>query len=68
MKKIISRREMIKVLIAGSGSATALAFLPAEWMKPVIESGVLPAHAQTSIPPTETPILPTETPTGTVTP
>ena len=44
----LSRRELLKVLGAAGGGLTAAAFLPARWLKPVIESGVLPAHAQAS--------------------
>jgi len=42
----LNRRELLKVLAAASGGLTAAAFLPARWLKPVIETGVLPAHAQ----------------------
>ncbi len=40
----LSRREMLKTLAAGSG-ALAAAFLPERWAKPVVQTGVLPAHA-----------------------
>lgn len=46
--KKISRRDAIKVLAAATG-ATFLANIPGKWGKPELASGVLPAHAQTSI-------------------
>jgi len=45
----ISRRDALKIL-AGVASATALATIPDKWTKPGMEVGVLPAHAQTSVP------------------
>ena len=45
----ISRRKALKTAAAAAGGLGAGAFLPARWMKPVVESGVLPAHAQTSL-------------------
>ena len=78
--KKFSRRNALKILAAAAG-ATTLANLPAQWMKPVLRAGVLPAHAQTSgLPtsiatgtptstPTSTPTTtPTSTPTATATP
>ncbi|MCB2179931.1 twin-arginine translocation signal domain-containing protein [bacterium] len=50
----LSRRDALKVLGAAAG-ATALANLPKKWNSPELLSGVLPAHAQTSILPTPTP-------------
>lgn len=43
-----SRREAMKIL-AAAGGATALANLPSKWTKPILDAGVLPAHAQTSV-------------------
>jgi hypothetical protein len=45
--KKLSRRDALKVLGAAAG-ATALANLPSRWTTPVINAGVLPAHAQSS--------------------
>ncbi len=45
---IINRREALKALAAAGGALTAAAFLPGQWAKPLVESGVLPAHAQGS--------------------
>lgn len=44
----LSRRELLKVLAAGSSALAAAAFLPGKWIRPVVSSGVLPAHAQAS--------------------
>ena len=46
-KAILSRREALKTLAAITG-AVALSNLPNQWEKPVVDVGVLPAHAQTS--------------------
>lgn len=61
-----SRRQLLKALIATGGAVTASTLLPGKWSKPVVEVGVLPAHAQVS-PPTSTP-TPTPTPTTRPTP
>lgn len=45
---LVSRRQALKVILAAGGSITAAAFLPEKWLKPVIKTGVLPVHAQTS--------------------
>lgn len=42
-----TRRRLLSVLGSGSGMAL-LAALPHKWAKPVVDSVVLPAHAQTS--------------------
>jgi len=47
-QKKLSRRDAIKLLGAAAG-ATMLANLPSKWSTPELTSGVLPAHAQTSI-------------------
>ncbi len=59
-KRTLSRREALRAVAAATG-AIALANLPEQWISPVIETGVLPAHAQTSPQP---PAAPTETPTA----
>lgn len=48
----VSRRKALKKLILGGG---VLASMPDRWSKPVVESVLLPAHAQAS------PILPLPT-------
>ena len=50
MEKKITRRDLIKALIAGSGGIVAAGFIPDKWLKPVVKSGVLPVHAQASAP------------------
>ncbi len=47
--KNISRRDTIKILTAAIG-AGVLANIPSKWTKPGMEFGVLPAHAQGSVP------------------
>jgi len=42
----LKRRELLKVLTSGGVALAAASFFPAKWLKPVIEAGVLPAHAQ----------------------
>jgi hypothetical protein len=45
----LSRRELLKALTASGGALVASAFLPDEWTSPVVQSGVLPAHAQSTL-------------------
>ncbi len=42
----LNRRDLLKVLAATGGGLAAAAFVPGKWLKPVVEAGVLPAHAQ----------------------
>ena len=51
----LGRRQLLKTLIATGGAVAASALLSSKWVKPIIEAGVLPAHAQGSITPTPTP-------------
>ena len=44
----ISRRKALKTLAVAASGLGAAAFLPAKWLKPVVQSGVLPAHAAAS--------------------
>ena len=48
-QKEISRRELLKALAATTGAVAAASMLPSQWVSPVIEAGVLPAHAQGSV-------------------
>ncbi len=50
MEKKITRRDMLKVMLAGGGGIAASAFLPGKWLKPFVTTGVLPVHAATSTP------------------
>jgi hypothetical protein len=47
-RKAIGRRDALKVLAASTGAVLGAAALPGEWTKPVVETGVLPVHAQAS--------------------
>jgi hypothetical protein len=44
----LSRREVLALVAIGSAAAANL-LLPEKWFKPVVEAGVLPAHAQSTI-------------------
>lgn len=48
-KKLEKRRKALKKILAGSGTVVSAAAMQDKWAKPVIESVVLPAHAQTSV-------------------
>jgi hypothetical protein len=43
-----SRRKLLKSIAAGSGAIVAGKSLPESWNRPVVDSVILPAHAQTS--------------------
>lgn len=43
-----ARRRLLKAVTAGIGGATILPHLPSSWSRPVVESVVLPAHAQST--------------------
>ena len=43
-----SRRKLLKSIAAGRGAIVAGKSLPENWTKPVVDSVLLPAHAQTS--------------------
>jgi len=57
-EKTLGRRELLQALAAAGGAVTASSLLPGEWAKPVVEVGVLPAHAQISLTPTPSPSPP----------
>ena len=48
VKKTVSRRKAISSIVVGGGAIT-LTQLPSKWKKPIVDSIILPAHAQTSI-------------------
>jgi hypothetical protein len=58
-EETLGRRQLLKALAATTGAIAASSMLPGEWAKPVVEAGVLPAHAQVTptSPPTATPVL-----------
>ncbi len=45
-----ARRHLLKAIASGGTIATAATLVPSSWVKPVINSVTLPAHAQTSTP------------------
>ena len=47
-KSAAARRRILKTLLAGGGVIAGAKALPEKWAKPVVESVVLPAHAQGS--------------------
>jgi len=47
-----SRRKLLKSITAGSGAIVAGKSLPESWRRPIVDSVMLPAHAQTSPPET----------------
>ena len=46
-----ARRKLLKSLTLGGAATVTAKSLPGEWKKPVVNTVVLPAHAQTSPPP-----------------
>jgi hypothetical protein len=49
-----SRRKLLKSIAAGSGAVIAGKSLPESWSRPIVDSVMLPAHAQTSPPAPQT--------------
>ena len=47
-KAASARRKLIMSLAAGGGVLTAGKMVPNTWVKPVVDSVVMPAHAQCS--------------------
>ncbi|MGA8262551.1 MAG: hypothetical protein WB783_20255 [Arenicellales bacterium] len=43
-----SKRRLVKALTASAGALAAANMLPSQWIKPVVDTTMLPAHAQTS--------------------
>lgn len=43
-----ARRKILRTLVAGGGAVTAARITSEDWVRPVVESVVLPSHAQTS--------------------
>jgi hypothetical protein len=49
-KQGVSRRGLLKVIAAAGGTAAVASALPERWIRPLVERGATPAHAQTSGP------------------
>ena len=49
-KSTDNRRKVLKSIAAGSGAIIAGKNLPESWSRPIVDSVMLPAHAQTSPP------------------
>jgi hypothetical protein len=47
-EKLEKRRKALKNILAGSGTVVSAAAMQDKWARPVIETVILPAHAQTS--------------------
>ncbi len=60
-KRTLSRRQLLKALVASGSAVTVASFLPCQWEKPIVHVGVLPVHAQISPTPAPT-AVPTPTP------
>lgn len=48
-EQTLGRRELLKALAATGGAVAMAGVVPTQWSKPVVEVGVLPAHAQISL-------------------
>ncbi|MGH1539544.1 MAG: hypothetical protein ACRBHB_03915 [Arenicella sp.] len=46
--KQLTRRNMLKKATVATSAASIIAIMPKSWKKPVLDSVILPAHAQTS--------------------
>ena len=44
----VNRRKLLKILAASGSAVVASTMIPGKWLKPVVDMGVLPAHAQLS--------------------
>jgi len=44
----VNHRKFLKILVASDGAVAASVIIPDKWLKPVVDMGVLPAHAQLS--------------------
>ena len=78
-ERTVGRRQLLRVLITAGGAVTTSVVLSSKWIRPIVEAGVLPAHAQVTHTPTPTrwnicytptpsPLSPTIPPPATTTP
>lgn len=49
MKNLLTRRQALKTIVAATGAVAASSFVPEKWVKPLVKTGVVPAHAQASV-------------------
>ena len=49
MNKTDSRRKLLKSIAVGTGAVVAGKSLPDSWSRPVVDTVLLPSHAQTSL-------------------
>lgn len=56
--RTMDRRRLLKTLVAAGGAGAILTLLPDAWIRPVVEVGVLPSHAQVSYTPTPSSVSP----------
>ena len=49
-EQLESRRKALTKISIGIGVGVTAGFLPGKWVKPVVDSIIVPAHAQTSLP------------------
>lgn len=47
-KSIENRRKAVRAIVLGGGAVTGAKSLPSEWSAPLVNSVVLPAHAETT--------------------
>ena len=62
-RSVEGRRKALRKLLVGGGIVGASTQLPDKWTKPLVDSVLVPAHAQTSVTPQPTP-NPTPQPTA----
>ena len=48
-RPLSTRRTLLKSLAVGGGGVIAVKTLPREWMKPIVDSVIVPVHAQSSV-------------------
>jgi hypothetical protein len=64
-ERAVARRRLLKILAAAGGVFTASSALPGKWIRPIVETGILPSHAQASVVPRPLCYTATSSPTPT---